>query len=333
MLGRHSARMASPAASEVYIIDASDRDHAVRTLWSEAGPASLDGKSVAVKANFNSDDPFPATTHPAMLEALLGRVRDAGARSIVLGERSGMGKTRVVLENRGAAGVAARAGVEVAVLDELGPRDWEAIPPDGLSWERGFLVARPFREAEAVIQTCCLKTHRFGGHVSLSLKNMVGAVAARDPGGGYNYMAELHSSPHQRRMIAEINRSVPCDLAVMDATEGFSKGGPEQGTRIAPNVILASTDRVALDAAGIALLRLYGSTPEVMRGRIFEMDQIARATELGIGVKSAVDLRLVALDSGSKDLVLDMRRILDGTAEGFRRRDALAGSGGRSRSG
>ena len=115
-------------------------------------------------------------------------------------------------------------------------------------------------------------------------------------------------------MIAEINRSISCDLAVMDATEGFSKGGPEQGTRIAPNVILASTDRVALDAAGIALLRLYGSTPAVMRGRIFEMDQIARAAELGIGVKSAGDLRLVALDSGSKDLVLDMRRILDEAA-------------------
>ncbi|MDD3071226.1 MAG: hypothetical protein PHX88_08560, partial [Methanoculleus horonobensis] len=80
------------------------------------------------------------------------------------------------------------------------------------------------------------------------------------------------------------------------------------------NVILASTDRVALDAAGIALLRHYGSTPEVMRGRIFAMDTIARAAELGVGVKSAQDLRLVALDSESKNLVLDMRRILDETA-------------------
>ena len=43
------------------------------------------------------------------------------------------------------------------------------------------------------------------------------------------------------------------------------------------------------------------------------MDQIARAVELGIGVTSAQDLRLVALDSESKDLVFDMRRILDGT--------------------
>ncbi|MCK9297982.1 DUF362 domain-containing protein [Methanoculleus sp. YWC-01] len=303
--------MASPAASEVYIIDASDRYHAVETLWHEIGLPSFEGKTVAVKANFNSDDPFPATTHPDMLEAILGQVRDAGAQTIRLGERSGMGETHAVLENRGGTEIAARAGAEVTALDALPPAGWEAVPPDGLHWKRGFLVARLFREADAVVQTCCLKTHRFGGHVSLSLKNMVGAVAARNPGDGYNYMAELHSSPHQRRMVAEINRFVPCAVAIMDATEGFSTGGPERGTRIAPNVILASTDRVALDAAGIALLRHYGSTPEVMQGRIFAMDQIARAVELGIGVRSAADLRLVALDSESKDLVLDMRRILD----------------------
>ncbi|MCM2466538.1 DUF362 domain-containing protein [Methanoculleus oceani] len=306
--------MASPAASEVYIVDASDRYHAVEALWREIGTPSLDKKTVAVKANFNSDDPFPATTHPDALEAILGQVRDAGARTVRLGERSGMGETGAVLKNRGAADVAARTGAEVVALDALPPGEWEAIPPDGLHWERGFLIARVFREADAVVQTCCLKTHRFGGHISLSLKNPVGAVAKRNPEDGYNYMAELHSSPHQRRMIAEINRFFPCDIAILDATEGFSTGGPERGTRIAPNVILASTDRVALDAAGVALLRLHGTTPEVMQGRIFEMDPIARAAELEIGVKSAEDLRLVALDSESKELVLDMRRILDETA-------------------
>nr|WP_303716267.1 hypothetical protein [Methanoculleus marisnigri] len=45
-----------------------------------------------------------------MLEAVLGQVRNAGARTVRLGERSGMGETRTVLKNRGAADVAARAG-------------------------------------------------------------------------------------------------------------------------------------------------------------------------------------------------------------------------------
>ncbi len=304
--------MASPAASEVYVIDASDRYHAVEALWREVAPP-LEEREVAVKANFNSDDPFPATTHLDTLEAIFEEILDAGARRVRLAERSGMGETEVVLANRGAARVAERAGAEVVVLDDLPPEGWEAIPSASLHWKRGFLVARLFREADVVIQTCCLKTHRFGGHVSLSLKNLVGAVAAEDPVDGYDYMAELHSSPYQRRMIAEINRFCPCDGTIMDATAGFSTGGPERGDLIGPGVMLASTDRVALDAAAIALLRLYGSTPDVMRGRIFAMDQIARAVELGIGVRSAEDLRLVALDSESKNLVFEIRRILDDT--------------------
>ncbi|MFY9193954.1 MAG: DUF362 domain-containing protein [Methanoculleus sp.] len=305
--------MASPAVSEVYVVEASDRSHAVAELWHEVGLPSLEGREVAVKANFNSDDPFPASTHPETLEAIFGQIRDAGARKVRLGERSGMGETRAVLMNRGATGVAERAGAEVVVLDSLPLEEWVAIPASGLHWRRGFLIARLFREADAVVQTCCLKTHRFGGHFSLSMKNLVGIVAEWDVRGDHNYMEELHTSPHQRRMIAEISRFCPCTIAIMDATMGFSTGGPERGQRIEPGVMLASTDRIALDAAGVALLRRYGSTPEVMQGRIFDMDQIARAVELGIGVTSAQDLRLVALDSESKDLVFDMRRILDGT--------------------
>jgi len=57
---------------------------------------------------------------------------------------------------------------------------------------------------DTLVQTCCLKTHRFGGHFTLSLKNSVGLAAKRVPEDSYNYMSELHGSPHQRRMIAEI---------------------------------------------------------------------------------------------------------------------------------
>lgn len=305
--------MASPAASEVYVVDASDRHQAVETLWHEVGPLSFDKGEVAVKANFNSGDPFPATTHPDTLEAIFGQVRDAGASKIRLGERSGMGDTLDVLTNLGIIEMAKRMDTEVVALDDLPLPEWEAVPPSGLHWRQGFLISRLFREADAVIQTCCLKTHRFGGDFSLSMKNLIGVVAGRDPWGGYNYMAELHASPHQRRMIAEVSRFCPCDIAILDATEGFSTGGPERGDIIEPEVMFASTDLVALDAVGVALLRLYGSTPEVMKGRIFDMDQIARATELGLGVKSAQDLRLVALDSDSKDLTIDIRRILDET--------------------
>ncbi len=303
--------MASPAASEVYLIHPADRKTGIRTLWDEIGIGGLAGKSVALKANYNSDDPFPASTHPETLRALVQQILDAGASEVTLAERSGMGETRAVLESRGVFDLVDDLGFAAVVLDDLPAEGWVRIREEGLSWKRGFCIAKIFRDADVVIQTCCLKTHRFGGHVTLSLKNSVGLVARRDPAGSYDYMAELHASPHQRRMIAEINRFYPTDLVVLDAMQGFATGGPERGSLIEPGLLLAGTDRVAVDAVAIALLRSYGSTPEVMKGRVFEQEQIARAAELGVGVRSADDLRLVALDSASKSVATEVRRILD----------------------
>ena len=155
-------------------------------------------------------------------------------------------------------------------------------------------------DAEKVVQTCCLKTHRFGGHFTLSLKNSVGAVAKRVPGEVYDYMWELHTSPFQRQMIAEINRHYSVDVVLMDGIRAFVNGGPEHGEVVEPNLMLASRDRVAIDAVGVAILRVYGATGDVGKGKVFELDQIRRAAELGIGVGSAKEIRLKPLNSECK---------------------------------
>ena len=144
----------------------------------------------------------------------------------------------------------------------------------------------------------------------MSLKNSVGLVAKGDPAGVYDYMIELHTSPFQRLMIAEINRFYNVDMVVMDASEAFINGGPEQGELVRPNLILASNDRVAIDAVGVALLRSYSSAPEVMRGRIFDLEQISRAAELGVGVRAASDIRLIPLDSESEKAATTFQEIL-----------------------
>ena len=112
-------------------------------------------------------------------------------------------------------------------------------------------------------------------------------------------------------MIAEINKFYSTDLILMDATQGFFHGGPDQGTPIKPVLLLASSDRVAIDAVGVALLRLYGTTSEVMKGRIFEQEQIAHAASLGIGVNSAEKIELVPLDESSQKAADSIRKVLD----------------------
>jgi len=285
--------------AEVFVLKTTDRPGGIPLVFEAVGP-DISGKTVVLKANYNSADPFPASTHPDTLHILAREIMNRNPESLTLLERSGMGSTRRVLEGCGVYENLVPLGVNIVVLDELPASGWGHIPREGTHWRTGFFLPERLLSSGTVVQTCCLKTHRFGGHFTLSLKNSVGLVAKTIPGSPHNYMNELHSSPFQRQMIAEINRAYPVDAVIMDALEGFVSGGPEEGERIAPGLLLGSRDRVAIDAAGVALLRSYGSTPEVMEGRIASHDQIARAAELGVGSADPREIRLIPLSKESR---------------------------------
>ncbi len=302
--------------SKVFAIKTDDRENGVRELLKRFEIGHISGKTVAIKANFNSADPFPASTHPDTLAAIIGGLKDNGA-SAVLAERSGMGITRDVLYEMGVTSLSRRLGFDVVVLDQL-REGWLKESPVDSHWKRGYLFPEVFRQADAIVTTCCLKTHRFGGHFTMSLKNSVGMVAKYDPGDRYNYMYELHGSPYQRLMIAEINAAYRPLFVVMDGIKGFSRGGPEAGTLIEPGLMLASSDRVALDAAGVAILRVYGTTPEVSSGPVFQQEQIARAAELGLGAKGPDGMEVIPVNEEARDMCGRIEGVLREAGKGFK---------------
>jgi len=290
--------------SKVYVIKTQDREYGINELMNFVD-TDLSGKMIAIKANYNSADEFPASTHIDTLSAIVDFLR-LEDNEIILAERSGMGNTAHVLNEMGVTKLSKEKDFEVVVLDELGIDEWFEFNPEESHWKRGFLFAEVFRQADAIIQTCCLKTHRYGGHFTMSLKNSVGMVAKYHPEDGYNYMSELHSSPNQRKMIAEINLAYEPDFVIMDAIKGFSTGGPDKGTIIEPGLMLASNDRVALDAAGVAILRIYGTTPEVSMGSIFAQEQILRAIELGIGASSPDNIEIIPVNGEANEVCLQI---------------------------
>lgn len=293
--------------TKVVVIKTDDRVDGIRQAMGEFDLSDFNGAGVAVKANYNSADPFPASTHPDALSALVSGLQKQGARSFKLIERSGMGDTPRVLKAMGATRVGQELGMAVVDMDDLSKDDYIHCKFDGSHWRKGFLLARDFAEADKVVQTCCLKTHQYGGHFTLALKNAVGAVAKYDPVTGYNYMSELHTSRDQRPMIAEISRYYRNDFILMDAMKAFVDGGPHMGTEVSPGLIIAGTSPVAVDAVGVAVLRMYGTTPEVSRGSIFEQEQIRRGAELGLGPGSASGIDLVCKGKGADTLDRDLR--------------------------
>jgi len=285
--------------TKVVVISTKDRIYGVNKSFELLGINPVQGKKVVLKPNFNTADPAPASTHMDTLRQILVKIQEMGAKSVTVAERCGPANTEEAFKKKGLYELAKEFGFDIVNLSTNPEEEWVLKNLEGSHWKEGFLFAKVYDEAEVVIETCCLKTHQYGGHFTLSLKNAT-ALVPRD---GYTYMKELHSSPHQRKMIAEINAAYKWDLVIMDGIVAFVDGGPMEGTRKEANVFVAGTDKIAIDAVGVALLRMLGTTQNVSNGPIFEQEQIARAVELGIGISSLDEIEFLTDTTKSEKLV------------------------------
>ena len=296
--------------SRVAFLKTEDRKAAVPLCIKAFNTNPVKNKDVLIKPNFNTADQVPGSTHNDTLVSLVETVWSMGAKSISLGERS-FPPTRDVMEQKGIIPLMKNLDVIIIDFDELDRKDWIEIKPEESHWKNGFRIARPILEAECLISTCCLKTHQYGGVFTLSLKLHVGVVPTTRH--GYSYMQELHASAYQPEMIAEINAPFRTDLVVLDGIDAFVDGGPAVGKRSRGNVFLVSNDRVAIDAVGVAVLKTLGSNDQIMRSKIFEQRQIARAVELGLGAASPSKIEVMAADQPS---VAYCNRVLQALNEG-----------------
>jgi uncharacterized protein (DUF362 family) len=301
----------SPSStSKVVLVHTEDRVAGTRRALDLLQPNSIKGKPIFLKPNFNTADPAPGATDPKLLEALIQELQNAGAGQITLADRSGMANTRQAMQEKGVFQLADRYGLKVIVLDEMSVDQWQYFSAEGTHWKQGFAFARPALEAGALVSTCCLKTHGGINSFTLSLKNTVGLVAKRVPGDWYNYMKELHSSQHIQQMVAEVNAVYQPNFVLLDGVEAFVKGGPAVGDKVPANVILAGTDRVAIDVVALGILRSLGASPEVTQGSVWNLAQIRRAVDLGLGVGRSEQIELIAADGASQKIADKIRQYI-----------------------
>jgi uncharacterized protein (DUF362 family) len=293
----HGELVMTNRKSRVAFLNTEDRKSGVALSIKTLGINPVKNKDVLIKPNFNTADLTPGSTHNDTLVALAEEVWKMGAKSVSLGERS-YPLTRSVMEQKGILPLLKELDVKIIDFDDLDQKDWVKVKPKESHWQDGFRIARPILESECLISTCCLKTHQYGGVFTMSLKLHVGVVPTSRH--GYNYMSELHQSSHQRKLIAEINAPFTPDLVVLDGIDAFVDGGPANGKRAKGNVFLAATDRVAIDAVGLAILQSLGSNAQIMNTKIFEQEQIARAVEIGIGATSPSEIEVVPANAESQ---------------------------------
>jgi uncharacterized protein (DUF362 family) len=280
--------------TKVSLVKTSDRETGVKKVIELLGINPVKGKDVLLKPNFNTADPFPGSTHNDTLIHLILHLKKLGAKSITIGERSGPPDTSSVMKEKGIYDLSKKLGVGLINFEELPPDGWIRIRPEKSHWINGFDVAKPILDSKCIVTTCCLKTHGYGGIFTMSLKLSVGITHKRN-------MRELHASFFSmRKMIAEINQVYVPSLILLDGLEAFVDVGPMKGTKKRADVMLAGTDRIAIDVLGLAILKELGSNKDIMGKKIFEHEQIARAVELGLGVTSPDEIEIITDDVESK---------------------------------
>ena len=253
------------------------------------------GDSVLLKLALNSANPFPATTSPVLLSELITLLKDHGAGDIVVADRSKYGSdTMHCMQETGIYQAAVDSGAEVVVFDE---NDAVRVKPErAIHWPDGFSVPRLFNQVDHIIALPRLSTHAMAGF-TMGLKIFVGALPPEE-------RMVMHTayglSPGFLKCLAEIALcSDKIRLSILDARQGFSEGGPDEGTVVSPGIIIASKSLVGADAVGLALLKSIGTTPQLMDVRVWDHPTIARAIEVHSPylTPSTIDLRAEGIDT------------------------------------
>jgi uncharacterized protein (DUF362 family) len=305
-LARRFPALAADKTAKVALVRSEDRLKGISAALKLISFASPDKKRVLIKPNFNTADPAPGSTHNDTLRQLVLEMKARGASHLAIGDSCGPGTTKAVIEAKGVPALAQELGFDVINFDDLPAEGWVHCNPPGSHWSKGFDVAKPVVDAEYLVWTCCLKTHAYGGVHSMSLKLAVG-VTRRSVRG------EMHAAmnTHMRRMIAEIHQGFrPPHLIVMDAVDIFVDGGPMEGKRAKPGVILAGADRIAMDAVGLAVLKNHGANDAIMSKKIFEQEQLQRAVELGLGIKGPHQIEILTGEPESSAYAASLKPIL-----------------------
>lgn len=203
------------------------------------------GERVLLKPNMlAAKEPGRAvTTHPELLRAVIGMVQEAGGIPLV-GDSPGIGGFRKVAEKSGMLAVVEETGAELAEFAETA-----SVQGSGLF--KRFDIARPYLEADRIINLPKLKTHEMMT-MTCSVKNLFGAVVGAAKA-GWHLKAGADREVFAR-MLLEIYLLRKPELTIVDAILAMEGDGPGSGDPRQVGLLLAGTNPVAVDiiAAEIA---------------------------------------------------------------------------------
>jgi uncharacterized protein (DUF362 family) len=197
------------------------------------------------------------------------------------------------------------------------PKDtpmWRRIKPEkAVNWPNGFELAELLFAVDHVINVPVIKTH-FQAWFTMSMKAFVGMSHHNTRREFHSYYGDNNLADQKRTRrrgtkkqtpeeeakevtplvsrIAELNLGIRPAMNILDGSKCFVFGGPSNGDMAEPKVAVASTDRIAADATGVAVLKTEGCEERLQKRSVWETPFLKHGIEIGLGIDSLMKLNL-----------------------------------------
>ena len=263
-----ASEVLSPVALHTFDPAVSTTTEAVRAAMRAATDLSWlrEGDSVFVKVASNSNLNAPSVTSPAVLEGVVGLLKEAGAGRVIVGDMSGaayvrhmaeetIGSTRDNMRQNGLLAAAEAAGAEIHCFEEV-PFESAYIPgvPTGdHHWGADLQVAAILDEVDHIVNLPRLGKHVLAG-ASLGLKNAVGWISDTSRGVLHRDAATFQEKIAEINTIPQLAGKMRLTLTLVD--QALTTYGPDSGYPLvlARPFIVAAEDVVSHDQVALVAL-------------------------------------------------------------------------------
>ena len=242
------------------------------------GLSSLIGKEekILLKPNLlkKAEVEKAVITHPVVVGAFARILREEGYKNIVLADSCGHGTTRQVIQGTGMDTYLKK--YDIPAIDYT--KGIHVDNPSGIQ-AKEFILPKELLEADCVISLSKMKTHALE-RITGAVKNSYGFVYGKNKAIGHT---KYPSADSFARMLIDLNQYVKPRLYVMDGIVAMEGNGPGSGDPVNMNVILLSTDPVALDSVFARLVHLK---PEMVPTNY-------HGEKMGLGTCKAENMELI----------------------------------------
>ncbi len=226
-------------------------------------PAMLQGKRIAVKPNLVMKKPCEAaaTTHPAVLSALLSFLDACDCADVVIAESPGGPYTETALRT-----IYRVCGIEDAVKGHHARLNFDvssvSVPAPDAHVSKNFETIRPIAEADVLFNVCKLKSHTLT-RMSGAVKNTFGTIPGLTK---FEFHARFPDYADFHAMLVDLSamlhtRTLTVDIC--DAVIGMEGNGPTGGVPRSIGALLCSRNPFSLDMTAAAILGCAGDVPMI----------------------------------------------------------------------